>query len=404
MGRHMHVSGTLEREGRRVKAHAVGRRWQCTPMMAMFFAVATACRESTSPRPIPAIADALFGAGETRWFLLDTLGGGVMPPAIDAERVYVTRGEFTVGSELAALDRMTGDLLWHQRAQTYNGAAFVFDVIGGAYAALTRFNRRTGAMFPTGLPGAVESNIVSDGNRFFVGVGTGEVVAVNGLSGAIEWKTKVADGTRSAIFGVALSGGSLAATLKYFPPQGERVDSGIVVVLESQSGAVRWRRVFAGETRVAGISDPPVFAANIVAVVSQSHDVHALDVSSGATRWTYDATRGKPTDISDGITACDGAVFVSNGDRGLVSLDAESGAEQWRLPDLQIGGVTRLDCSYGTVLALASLLRVYDARTGTLLRRFPISDRDGTFIMSAGRDERSIYITTQYGFGAVKAP
>src|SRR5262245_52159696 len=104
--------------------------------------------EPTKPSlRIPPVADSLFGVGETRWFLVDTLGGGTMVPAIDAERVYVVRGEFKIADELVALDRATGTLLWHRSAipGIGNAAALAGETVGAAWPALLMFNRRTGA-------------------------------------------------------------------------------------------------------------------------------------------------------------------------------------------------------------------------------------------------------------------
>lgn len=382
-------------------------RYSGALFLAILAALATGCaREPTAPQ-IPALADTLFGAGNTRWFVLDTMGGGVMPPVIDAERIYVARGEFKPVPEIQALERATGALRWRQRALTsFNGPALAGDILGVPFGGLQRFNRTTGAQAPNAFFSTVTSNVVSDGTRLFVGTRPAGAAAVNATTGVAEWQTQL-DGTTSggtSALGIAFAGDRVAVSMTYYRPPFTPADSGMVALLDRTTGAVKWRRSFPGAVWSAGFFDPPVFSGSVVGAVTLTHMVYALDLASGATRWTYDATRGDPGHASFGIAACEGAIFVSDGNLGLVSLDAETGAENWRLADLQIGSVRSIQCSYGTVIAMASWIKVFDARSGAVLRRVPAADRTQRFIMTVARDESSIYVVTDRGFGAMKAP
>jgi outer membrane protein assembly factor BamB len=80
--------------------------------------------------------------------------------------------------------------------------------------------------------------------------------------------------------------------------------------------------------RLAAIYDPPAIAGNVVAAVGEMHQLHAYDLSSGREVWSYDASRSDFDYASNGIAACDGAIIISDGNMGLVSLDAATGAER----------------------------------------------------------------------------
>ena len=118
---------------------------------AVAAALVCAC-EPTAPRPaLPAVADTLFGAGATQWFIADTLGGSSMRPAVDADRLYFIRGAFSGGpSELVAVDRATGRLLWHRPRTTIAGNAVVVgSAIATAWGTISFVDRAAGTLLRT---------------------------------------------------------------------------------------------------------------------------------------------------------------------------------------------------------------------------------------------------------------
>ena len=382
--------------------------WQRSFVLASAALGAVGCtHEPTGPTTLTpadrAVSDSLFGKDAVLWFVADALGGGTARPAVDPDRVYFGRGEFALKNEIIARDRATGELRWHQQFPTAKNVVLAGSIVAGARGLLALYDGQTGNGARSYAPpddDAIESNAATDGARFYVGTYYGQIIAIDASASEV-WRTTLASNTSTEAFGIALAGNRIAATLKYFPLTALLPDSGIVAVLDRQTGAVLWRvGIPIGEFEAA-IVDAPVIIGSLVVIVTQSHQVHAYDLSSGHEVWSYDASRGHPESASYGIAGCDGAVIVSDGNRGLLALDAVSGAVNWQLPDLQIGSLSSIDCSYGTVLALsASVLKVFDASHATLLRRVPAIEHSQIVVTSAGRDANAIYVASDRGFGA----
>jgi outer membrane protein assembly factor BamB len=370
-----------------------------------------ACHEPTAPdRSLPAVADTVFGAGATLWFVVDTLGGGLARGTVDQDRVYFGRGDFKLAGELIARDRSTGALRWHQPFNIAWNTALAGNGVAAASGSLGIFDRATGALVRQYVPPndvSVSGNVASDGSHFFVGTYYSQVAAIDPSLGRELWRTPLASNTGTHASGIAVAGDRVAVTATYSPPIGVTTDSGIVAVLDAATGAVLWRISVAGSTAVrsAAIVDPPAIAGSVVVTRSLMHQVHAYDLSSGHELWSYDATRSAFDDASDGIAACDGAIIISDGNMGLVSLDAANGAERWRLPDLQIGSLFWIDCSYGTIMTMsAGLLKIFNSQTGALLRRIPPDEHSDIFVSSATRDADAVYVASDRGFGAIRVP
>jgi outer membrane protein assembly factor BamB len=109
-----------------------------------------------------------------------------------------------------------------------------------------------------------------------------------------------------------------------------------------------------------------------------------------------------------GLASCEGMVIAPTGDLAIVALDAATGAARWRVNAEDLGSLSSLDCSYGTVLARGSRLAVLDARSGARRARYPIRDPDDGrrefMIAAVTRDADFLYISTTYGYAKVDAP
>jgi outer membrane protein assembly factor BamB len=359
-------------------------------------------------------AEGVFGRGKVIWFTPDDIGAWTMHPLVDGPRVYFSRdlslsrsGEVVEPSQLRALDRETGAVLWSDPIISANNAAVAGGVVGAVWGSLQMFDRVTGT--PTHVfryeSTSLSGNVVSDGTRFYVGSHNGHVLAVSATSGNVEWDRNLAGSPSTATFGLTLDGDVLAVTLKHFrQTAGSARDSGIVAVIDRSTGAQRWRAVVDATGENAGIVEAPMITGGLVVVVTQGHDVVALDLETGAVRWRQSTAFTATPYGSGGLTACDGMVIVPTGDLGLVALDAATGAQRWRVGDLESGSLYSLECSYGTVLARGSNMRVVDARTGAVRARYPRSDLSDVYIASATRDETSLYIGTSVGYARVAAP
>ena len=365
--------------------------------------------EPTAPRGLPNFVGSLFNADAALWFVTDTLGGGLARPTVDADRVYFGRGDLKSRGEIIARDRATGALRWNQPFTTARNAVLAGNNVAVAWGVVELFDRRSGAVVQRYAPAndVTQGNLATDAERVYVGTYYGQLAAIDGSTGKEIWRTPLATNTGTGAQGVAALAGRVAVTLDYSAPIGTLpADSGIVAVVDAATGHMLWRVSTASTAnRSAAFSDPPIIAGNLVIAVTQSHRVDAYDLTLGTHVWSYDGGRGAFDYASNGIAECDGAVIISDGNMGLVSLDQRNGTARWRLPDLQIGSLFSIDCSYGTVMALSDgILKIFDAQTGHLLYRVPKSDGSDIFVANAVRGANALYVATDRGFGAFSLP
>lgn len=361
-------------------------------------------------------AKAAFGADAVVWSTPDSVGGGGMQPELNGGHVYFERdlnigpgGTVRAASQVLALDRGTGALLWHgQLTAAAENAAVAGGRVGAVWGSLAIFDPANGTrnhLYRFGTT-SLATNVVSDGARFYVGSHDGHAIAVDPATGTAAWTTDLAPAGDATAFGVALEGDALAVGLKHFGSGSAPGDSGIVAVVERGTGAVRWRAAVTG-ARDPGIADPPVITHGLVIAATHSHHVYAFDLRTGEVRWRADASFTPQVYASSGLAACEGMVIVPTGDLGLVALDAATGAVRWRRGDLEEGSLRSVQCLHGTVLTLGAGLRVFDARTGAPRATYPIDEpainRD-FWINSATRDEQFLYVGTTVGFAKVRAP
>lgn len=103
-------------------------------------------------------------------------------------------------------------------------------------------------------------------------------------------------------------------------------DQGGLVALNLDGGAERWRYVTPYQVRNA-----PAISGDTVVVALANGEVHAVDLSSGALRWTHDAADGLSTWESSlwaAPTIADGAVFVAVQGR-MTAIDLATGNQRW---------------------------------------------------------------------------
>ena len=331
-----------------------------------------------------------------------------MRPAIADGVIYLERAEYG-RAELIAVDRATGQLAWHQPFPRARNAVVIGDYLAVVLRSIGIYDRSTGSLARTVTtePADFSSNVEADGRRLYAGTSKGDVVAVNPATGTEQWRTALGSGVTTMVRGIGLFGDRLGVSLTHFPPERGGADSSIVAVLDRGTGSLIWRRAFA--TAAADIADPPVPAGSILAAVTSSNVLHAMDMSSGAELWSYDASAThspyyNPYEANYGLASCDGTILFPGRDHGLISLDAKTGSENWRLPDLGQGDMLSIDCGYGTVLARGAYLTIVDERTGAVVRRVRGTKGLSLFIQSAIRDQSTLYVSTDRGYGAVKLP
>lgn len=185
---------------------------------------------------------------------------------------------------------------------------------------MARRDPRNSGSIPQDVPGSEPVEAWSTGGvafRVVASDGTvyrcsldGDVTAVDADSGERRWTTTLSSPVRAR---PAVGADSLALT----------TESGRLVVLDAASGDVRWEALDGGVPRAGVAMDDGTLYG------SEYGTLYAFDVRTGEERWSYesgDRIASTPS-VSDGAVA----VGISSSGGGLAVLDADSGAERWRL-------------------------------------------------------------------------
>jgi eukaryotic-like serine/threonine-protein kinase len=177
----------------------------------------------------------------------------------------------------------------------------------------------------------IGSPAIANGKVFF-GSTDGNLYAVNGESGAQQWKFE----TKSRI----PSTPAVADGTVYFGAY-----DGIFYAVDASNGMVKWKFQTGGERRFAGkhlhgvqpvsetMPDPfdcylssPVVWNGAVYFGSGDGNVYSLNAASGAVNWKF-----KTGDVVHASPAiADGVLFIGSWDSYFYALDASTGQEKWR--------------------------------------------------------------------------
>ncbi len=163
---------------------------------------------------------------------------------------------------------------------------------------------------------------VVDGNQLFMTL-AGALRAVDLPSGAVRWT----DGGTSFVPNGPVVVGDEVILLRSVPHDDGSVDAD-VTAFDRESGKVRWTR------RMTPAGNGPTLAGDVVVVGSP---LSGLDPADGSVRWQVDPDRdvvGRPgyDAARDSVVAALRHIDGTNITIDLVSVDAKTGAEQWRVP------------------------------------------------------------------------
>lgn len=263
--------------------------------------------------------------------------GADFAPAVAGDTVYATGWDGT----LYALDAGTGTFRWSARVGdgglvatggfpvAVAGAVVYVDAHG-----ISAFDAATGHprwVTSTGTSPAVDPAlssysmpVVSDGT-VFVGGDDGAVYALDAATGAVRWS--------SATFAVGGSAGGASLVPGLGPTSSVTVAGGVVYAagrdgvlhaLDVATGAVRWTAPIGA---VNAFGSAPLVVDGTVYV--QSDDaLHAFDAVTGARRWTGDLVGGGLFSFVPPVPN-GGSLFVVGGDALLHEVDARTGATLW---------------------------------------------------------------------------
>jgi eukaryotic-like serine/threonine-protein kinase len=273
----------------------------------------------------------------------------------------------------------------------------------GVYEApgLPKFNGvkwkfHTGGML-IGSPAVTEGKI-------YVASTDGYLYAIDAESGALQWKFAAKSRIPSS---VAMSGKTV-----YFAAY-----DGNFYAVDASSGVLKWKFQTGGERRFAGkhlhgvqpageiMPDPfdcylssPVIWMGAVYFGSGDGNVYSLNATSGALNWKF-----KTGDVVHASPAiADGTVFIGSWDSYFYAIDASTGREKWKFktgedPDLhnQVGIQSSAAVVDGTVYfgCRDSHLYALDANTGQKKWAF---GTEGSWVVSspAVRDGTVYFVTS----------
>ncbi|SEQ22078.1 outer membrane protein assembly factor BamB [Pseudomonas cuatrocienegasensis] len=151
-----------------------------------------------------------------------------------------------------------------------------------------------------------------DGEQIFAADVEGLVVAMDRITGKVNWKEELdlpVSGAIGAGYGLVLVG-----TLK-----------GDVIALDAYSGEEKWRARVTSE-----VLAPPAVNGDIVLVQTQDDRLIALDASTGSQRWIFENTPAVLTLRGTGSPVLTNRLAVAGLSTGkVIALDAQRGIPVW---------------------------------------------------------------------------
>ena len=235
----------------------------------------------------------------------------------------------TDAGQLHAVDPQTGEDRWVLKTggairarpvvlaqdvvvQSDDGAMYRLDVKTGTQkwrATIGPAVRRVPVGDPASRYDTRASAVVLDGNRLFVGMHDGRILAVDAEKGTIVWEHKTGDTVIATP--VVASGRVFCGSM-----------DGKIYALNAANGA----RIWTHDTGAAVTSAVAVHK-NLVLAGSRSYDFQALDAATGSPAWTryfWFSWVESPATVHDGIA------YIGSSDAARVSaIDATSGKTVW---------------------------------------------------------------------------
>lgn len=95
-----------------------------------------------------------------------------------------------------------------------------------------------------------------------------------------------------------------------------------------------WTATIAGTSRTRRLASAPVVGGGMLFTVDTTGTVHAFDAATGAPRWQHRievARELRNVAFGGGVSFFEGRVYATNGAGDVVALDANNGAEIWRV-------------------------------------------------------------------------
>lgn len=332
-------------------------------------------------RPIWSSAATMAGA--------DWVGG---TPAVDGGRVFVQEGYNLVG-----LDAVSGRRLWSSRIRVAAAPGPTTLRAGGGRVFVSETDSVMAIDATTGVTiwsfhpdsQAVTSTAL-DNTSFYTGQrGVPVVYAVARDNGAIRWKVNVgATYTFPAhVRGVGVAGDTVYAAIdRYLNPNGG-TSTGVLVALDRGDGHELWRYETPG-TRTFLFGSPVPIGRLILVSDYQNGDVVAVDMVTHKEAWRT-AVGG-----AAGLFVVGQRAFVAGADHQARALDLATGAVKWTTD------TGSSDLGYGACganfMVSAFVLRRFDGDTGKITGESNVGGAAG-FVSYIASDGARGYVTATNG-------
>jgi eukaryotic-like serine/threonine-protein kinase len=288
----------------------------------------------------------------------------IASPVSDATQTYVGG----LDSVLYALELSSGKLKWKFRTNGEIRSSVSINnnniYLSGGDGVLYCLDKNTGKVnwqFRTlgGLLGERKydfadyfySTPVLYQNKLFFGAGDGRVYAINPDNGKLIWSYQAND---------------IVHTTPAFSDDKIFVGSfdGHLYALNTNDGSLLWKFKSVGHRYFpkGEMMGSPVVANNLVLIGSRDYNLYALDVNQGYCHWN----KQFPFGWAMALTPNDSIVYVgTSDDRLIAAIDVASGATRWSTPtQFNIFGPAAITSTKGYVGTLMGKLFCMDLKTG----------------------------------------
>lgn len=136
-----------------------------------------------------------------------------------------------------------------------------------------------------------------------------------------------------ALAGVAVVLPPAVANSEWTQGGGNAAKSNGHVALAENPGAA-WTVKIAGSTNRRRLASAPVIGGGVMVAVGTDGVVSAFDAATGARRWTYQMkvdNKQQNSAFGGGASYADGRIYATNGVGDVAALDAQTGAEIWKV-------------------------------------------------------------------------
>jgi len=351
------------------------------------------------------------GTNRTIW-RVDGKGWGT--PTFDAATAYF------VGSshDLIAVDKATGAMRWRSTTSdpgaSTNGtsAVIVGDVVAMGDLDIYGFDRQTGArrwlFHPSDgyYPGLFF--LTTDGATIFAGSPSGRAYAIDGRTGSVTWTGVIATDNNTSVFNPVLANGQVFVCVKHFTTP---VMTGGLVALNAITGAVQWSFEFAPPGGQGGCNRSPAVIGGLVVGASQDGHIYALNQQSGTLAWTAPqlsnlpaGTGGSPMMDDRPLVAAGSLVIVGSTTGYVVALDGGTGLERWRATANRgsIAAPIAADDAHVFVTHLGLQLAEFDLASGALNWVAGDNAQGGEFYPSPAVDIDRVFVGGVHGLYALR--